>query len=213
MLSVDEFAKATQSTPAAAAKWTPHINKAMEEFGIDTRKRQAGFLAQMAVESGNFTNFVESLNYSVEGLAATWPKRFATNGVPNALARKLGRSPSQPADQQGIANLCYGGRFGNDRPGDGWLYRGRAPKQITFHDNYRDCGIALGLPLLTEPELLLVPANGARSAAWYWHSRNINALIDVDNWVQVSRTVNGGDNGLKKRIAMHGWTNQVLRVA
>jgi putative chitinase len=204
------FCAATGATENAARIWAPLAQQAATEFGIDTPLYLAGFLAQMSVESGKFTTFMESLNYSPEGLAATWPNRFRG---PNALAIKLGRGPNKPADQQGIANLCYGGRFGNTQPGDGWKYRGRGPKQITFHDNYRDAGRGIGVDLVSAPDKLLTPLIGIRAAAWYWKSRNINALMDRRDYKAVSRAVNGGDIGLEKRLAQHQTANRVFGVA
>ncbi|MBF2077980.1 MAG: glycoside hydrolase family 19 protein [Synechococcales cyanobacterium T60_A2020_003] len=41
-------------------KFVPYLNRTMAEFGINTRLRQAHFLAQLAHESGEF-NYVEEL--------------------------------------------------------------------------------------------------------------------------------------------------------
>lgn len=211
------FSRATGATEHAANIWAKITGEAAQEFGIVGDHRLAGFLAQMSVESGKFTTFTESLNYSVQALADTWPHRFAVPGTsprtPNELAMRLGRSTGKPADQIALANLCYGGRFGNTDPGDGWLYRGRGPKQITFKDNYRDAGRGIGVELVSNPDKLLVPVNGIRAAAWYWKSRNINALIDRKDYVAVSKAVNGGQIGLKQRIAQHGLANKAFGIA
>lgn len=51
----------------------------------------------------------------------------------------------QAANKQSIANRAYGGREGNDdiASGDGWRYRGRGMKQLTFKNNYRSLQIIM----------------------------------------------------------------------
>jgi putative chitinase len=72
----------------------------------------------------NFTRLVENTNYSAQGMANTWPTRFAVNSnakikEPNALALSLHRNSA-------IANNVYANRMGNGsvESGDGSLHRG-----------------------------------------------------------------------------------------
>ena len=99
----------------------------LDLFAIsDNALRVAHFMAQILHESGALLVQFENLNYSVTGLVAIWPARFAEDPdavprEPNALALKLGRRPGQEADQRGIANAAYNGRMGNSAQGDdGW---------------------------------------------------------------------------------------------
>src|ERR1700679_4391179 len=80
---------------ANAQRWAGPLNDAMLEFEINTPARIAGFLGQCAHESADFTQLVENLNYSADGLANTWPNRYA-NGTHTAAGRVL---PNQPARQ------------------------------------------------------------------------------------------------------------------
>jgi len=98
--------------------------------------------------------------------------------------------------------LAYEGRvdLGNTRLGDGKKFKGRGLMQITGRANYGACGEALQLDLLTLPELLEEPAGACRSAAWFWHSKNLNKFADTDQFGALTRRINGGYNGLDDRI-------------
>jgi putative chitinase len=75
----------------------------------------------------------ENLNYSADGLRATFPKYFNAS-----QAAAYARQP------QRIANRAYANRMGNgsEASGDGYRYRGRGLVQITGRDNYAKYGIA-----------------------------------------------------------------------
>lgn len=185
---------ATGMSPALAGRWQKPLEAAMARFGINTPARQAHFLGQAGHESNGFTALVENLNYSAQGLANTWPSRFkGADGQPNAKALQIARQ--QPA----IAAAVYDGRLGNDKPGDGWRYRGRGLFQLTGKANYRDAGVALGLDLVGQPELLEEPEAAALTAAWYWSKHGLNAAADRGDLLAVTKTINGGTIGLDDR--------------
>jgi putative chitinase len=174
-----------------AAEFTNALNAAMQEFSINTPLRQAAFIAQTAHESMGYSVFVENLNYSAKTLSATWPRRFTTD-----IAGGYARKPEK------IANCAYANRLGNgnETSGDGWRYRGRGVIQVTGRDNYRACGIALGLDLIHSPEVLEQPLTAFRSGAWFWNSRSLNILADKGDFVGITRKINGGTLGLDDRM-------------
>jgi putative chitinase len=98
----------------------------------------------------------------------------------------------------------YEGRadLGNAQPGDGKRFMGRGLIQITGRKNYADCGAALGLDLITQPELLEKPQNAAASAAWFWVQHNLNRFADRGDFVGLTRAINGGTNGIADRRAL-----------
>jgi putative chitinase len=96
--------------------------------------------------------------------------------------------------------------------GDGQRYKGRGLIQITGKTNYRTCGAALKLDLIKSPELLELPINAVRSAAWFWSSRNLNIFADKDDVLTVSKRINGGTNGLEDRKMYLALSKKVLGV-
>ena len=188
------FLPALQNAPT----WTAALNAAMDRFEINTPARIAAFLAQTAHESGEFRRLVENLNYSAAGLCKTWPNRFANLD----FAKPYDRNPEL------IANYVYAKRLGNGdtASGDGWRFRGRGLIQLTGRGNYRSCGLAVTLPLETEPQRLETPEAAALAAAQFWQSRGLNHLADDqsddnddEDFVAITKIINGGTAGLSAR--------------
>lgn len=98
---------------------------------------------------------------------------------------------------------AYEGRadLGNIQAGDGVRFKGRGLIQITGRSNYAACGDALGVDLLTSPELLEQRGYACRSAAWFWQSHGLNELADKGDFLRITRKINGGTNGWGDRVA------------
>lgn len=202
-MNESQFQQAAGISAELAARWYPHITAAMSEFGITAPLDQAMFLAQIGHESGGFTRIVENLNYSADGLKATFGKYF-----PGDTAQLFGRTADHPANQKAIANIVYAHRMGNIEENDGWNYRGRGLIQITGHDNYRDCGAGLGADLILSPQLLEQDEYAARSAAWFFASKG--SLKRSGDIKAVTKIINGGTNGLDDRKARYEKAKSVL---
>ena len=110
------------------------------------------------------------------------------------------------------AQSRYEGRkdLGNVQVGDGIRYKGRGLIQTTGRANYAATGRALGIDLIANPEQLAEPELAARSAAWFWQSRKLNALADSGDFVTLTRRINGGTNGLADRMALHSAATEAL---
>lgn len=193
-MNQSQFQRAANISADHAARWFPHINTALKEFGITAPADIAMFIAQVGHESGGFRALAESFNYTPEALLATFGRRISPY-----QASMLGRTAGRPAQQEAIANLVYGGRLGNKAAGDGWRYRGRGLIQITGLDNYRRCGTALKLDLVSTPELLVSDIHAARSAAWFYASSG--CLLHSGDIDRVTLIINGGRNGIDDRRA------------
>lgn len=118
--------------------------------------------------------------------------------------KELWGPTAQQARYEGRADL------GNKANGDGLKYRGRGLIQITGRANYAACGDALGLDLINQPELLEQPQYASMSAAWFWSSRGLNTLADQNNFLKITRRINGGINGLEDRLALYKMALKVL---
>jgi putative chitinase len=178
------------------------IYHGMVERGIITPLRAAAYLAQLGHESGGFARLTENLNYSWQALRRTWPRRYPTDASAQALHRK----------PELIANHVYGGRMGNLQPGDGWRYRGRGYIQLTGRDNYAEAEAALGLPLLSHPDLLTRPAIASEVSAWWWEQAGCNALADAGDIEALTRRINGGLTGIDSRRRLYGAVKGALGI-
>lgn len=182
----DEFIAATAA----------RLNEILPEFQITTKRRLAAFIAQCCHESAEFTRTSENLNYSAQGLANTWPRRFAGNhGLPNALAQSIQKKPAQ------IANIVYASRMGNGdaASGDGWKFKGRGLIQITGRDAYARVGALIGVDLIISPGLAEEPETAIRTACGYWSLNGLNQYADQGDITKLTKIINGGFNGLAER--------------
>jgi len=180
----------------------------LDQAGISASPlRLAHFMAQVLHECTGLSVQVESLNYSPQRLPVVWPSRFKPKGPldPVAFAH----------NQEKLGNEVYGGRLGNDQPGDGFRYRGRGLLQLTGKDSYRDATTTLRDQNPMAPDLVAAP-DEVFSAQWAlavaaaaWVAKGCNALADQDSVQRVTRAINGGLIGLSDRME---WLRQTKAV-
>ena len=161
--------------------------------GITSPKELANFMAQVTHESRDLTRLEEGFRYTknIDQIPVKSAMREGAQALESARVEALQGKPEK------LAELMYGGRMGNDEPGDGYKYRGRGYIQLTGKENYEKAGEALGLDLKNHPELASEPRNASRIATWYWTDRVPDAA--QENVKAATRAVNGGLNGLADR--------------
>jgi putative chitinase len=194
---------AAPETPAIdLAAWVEPIKTACQLFEIDRVRRVAAFIAQMAHESG-LRPRDENLNYKAEALLS----KFGRHRISRANALAFGRTTSQRANPEAIANCIYGGEWGrenlgNTQSGDGWFFRGGGPLQATGRDNYTRFAKAMDMELVAAVHWVRTTIDGGvMFAAWFWEENDINRLADTPGVDDESRRINGGVNGLADRRA------------
>jgi putative chitinase len=93
--------------------------------------------------------------------------------------------------------------LGNTKPGDGAKFKGRGYIQLTGKYNYKKAGEALGIDLLTKPELLEKPEIAAKAAVWYWKERVRDKVDSFKDTAAVTKPINPGMKHLDQRKEKH----------
>lgn len=127
------------------------------------------------------------------------------------LAQLIHESGSFRYMEEIASGQAYEGRkdLGNVQPGDGKLFKGRGPIQITGRANYRRYGKKIGIDIERHPEIAALPSIGLHLALEYWKANGLNTLADADNVLGITKLINGGTNGLSDRkvhlAKVKGW--------
>ncbi|WP_375629090.1 MULTISPECIES: glycoside hydrolase family 19 protein [unclassified Bartonella] len=119
------------------------------------------------------------------------------------------------------SGCAYEGRrdLGNVNPGDGVRFKGRGLIQLTGRNNYRrftrfwrlvdeqavDCE---AFP----QELEKFPA-ALWSAVWFWQMKGLNRLADQDDYLGITKAINGGRNGLVQRLTYLNRAKKLLELS
>lgn len=169
--------KISKSSKASAANMNSIIvtlEKFGQTVGLHKRTRLIHYIAQLAHESGGFI-------YDKE----VW-------------------GPTK-AQQRYDIRVDLGNTAARD--GDGKLYMGRSGIQITGKTNYkafRDwCRKFLdpnAPDFVKQPDLVNTDPWEGLGPVWYWTTRKLNDLADVNNIEMITIRINGGRNGYDDRI-------------
>jgi putative chitinase len=184
--------------------WHHALEQLLPDYGIDTDKRIAAFVAQCAHESGEFTMIKENLNYRWETLRRIFPKYFPND----ELAKQFAGKP------EAIANKVYANRMGNgdEASGDGYRYSGRGLIQLTGKDNYFWFAESIGISAEEASEYMSTFEGAAQSACWFWETNNLNKWADQGDIETLTRKINGGTIGIEDRKKHYAHALHVLGV-
>lgn len=192
IITVEQLIK-LDATKEDAEKYCQYLNKYMEKYEINTIERVRHCVAQICVESGCFRTKKEDLFYSAKRLTEVWPKRFPTIESATPYAK----------NPVALAEKVYGGRMGNNNPGEGGKYLGRGLKQLTGKENYTNFSRDTGIDAVNNPELLEQPEYACLSACWFWNSKKLNKIADKGGEEvvkEITLIVNGGLTAYNERL-------------
>jgi putative chitinase len=164
-----------------------------------------GVVRIMPLAAARAPVFAPALDAAMAEFSITTPRRAA------AFLAQCAHESEQLVHMRELGNAAYldkydtgelAKRLGNspDDDDDGQKYCGRGPIQLTGLANYKAASLALGLDLIGQPELLEQPVHGCRGSAWFWRWKGLNELADQDAFGAITLRINGGYNGLDKRI-------------
>jgi putative chitinase len=176
---------------------------AFEKYDINGPLRASNFLGQIAHESGDFTIKTESLFYThAERIIDVWPSRFNLDG---SGGKK--NANDYVKNEEKLAEAVYGGRMGNNNPGDGFRFRGGGFLQLTGKDAYKDYASYLEKSVEETADLLRSENFYSLDAALWEFSivMKLNTVadtgVDDDTIKKITKRINGGYTGLDERKA------------
>jgi predicted chitinase len=161
---------------------------------------QLGILCCIAKESGFVPkNEFSYKNTANDRLRLIFGSRLAKFDEPALTALKV--------DDVKFYDVIYGGRYGNNLPGDGYKYRGRGFNQITFKDLYKKYGDMIGVDLVASPDKLNEVGHASKTCACYFDTTlkkdagilksrynvsSLDAITDARLAVQIAVNANAG---------------------
>lgn len=96
--------------------------------------------------------------------------------------------------------------------GDGEATKGAGLIQLTGTANHRACADYFGIPYDKIADWLKQPEGACRSAGWFWKTRGLSELADNQNYLLITKRINGGTNGYAERCKYYERALDVLGV-
>jgi predicted chitinase len=190
----------------------------LNNSGITSKRAQANILAQVAKES-NFKPINEELGkWSAQTLFRLYGPPGASyvdsKGKPATVPQHKNKVRFPTWDSavelvkkgpEAIGDVVYGGRMGNNNPGDGFKYRGRGYIQLTGKDAYDKIGKILGINLLSDPDKVNDPSIVARIVPAFFLKFKGKKPEDLEDINSVNKLVGAADpKSQEARIKLAG---------
>ena len=166
------------------------LNAACDRYGIKAFDEFDEFLANLLQESLECNHKTENMNYRAVTLVKVWKGRFTA-----------ATAPAYAMQPEKLANFVYGGRMGNNQPGDGWRFRGGGYIGLTGREVYGKYAAYIGKEIGEAADLVRSQDYYALDSA-FWFFYVLKGLKDEsirDEFLGIVKSINGGTIGLKDR--------------
>lgn len=203
-----------------ANKYAELYNTICPLYGISSADIFHEYIANVLHESGGLMRFTENLNYQAVALT----KLFGRHRISLDDCYRYGRTSKQPANQQAIANILYGGSWGlknlgNSQQGDGWMFRGSGELQLTgrrmiskFAGYYNQLKATSFTPEQMAELLRTNKEISTHASCWVFaiEKKLINAAIN-DEDLKIRKSINGGTFGLNEVTRLTKLAEQLIQ--
>jgi len=181
-----------------------------------TKQAQANVMANVEKESAFKPRSEELEKYSAKTLFKLYGPPGIPGGQPENGKNKIRFQTIDDAQAivnkgpEAVGDVIYGGRMGNDKPGDGYKYRGRGFIQITGKENYQKIGKMIGEDLVGNPDLANDPKIAAKIIPAYFKLK-IKKPEDLENIDKVNKAVGSASEKSKedRKILASAYINEL----
>lgn len=204
------------------------LNIGLKEYKLDTRLRQAHFMAQARAESGRYFKLRENIaSYTEKNLLDNmgyYKKHPAEAKIDAAIKDRALKEKTICNKAYMDINRAKKLALGNVKQGDGYRFIGRGMKQLTGRYNYTQFNKFYmkawpneKLNFVENPELIEQPKYAARTALVYWLANKLYDLADkgaIHDFVDlVTKGVNAGatDKMLAERRELFDQAKKIFK--
>jgi putative chitinase len=204
--TVSTAAKVTTGAAAVAATGAKGlVIGALIAAGF-SKNAQANILANVDEESKFKPRSEELEKYSAKTLFKLYGPRGVPGGQPAEGKNNVRFQSMSDAESvvskgpEAVGDIIYGGRMGNNSPGDGYKYRGRGFIQITGKDMYKQVGDKIGVDLVSNPDLANDPAIAAKIVPVFFQLKlGKRKPSDLENIDEVNKLVGSASEDSRKQ--------------
>jgi len=191
----------------ACLAWAPGLDAAAKEFGLTDPDELAAWLASIANETSLMR--LEEISYF-----STPNERIAYifgGAVPESEIQQWKEEGRAGFDRKFFGRyygVILADALGNEKPEDGYTYRGLGPGQITGLRNVRFVSKGTGVDFVSRPERLKDPVDGSRAFAFFFKATGTAAKAADGSQAGFLRAMKAMNSGLRDEVFL---THHLMR--